>query len=264
MDELSELVMKLLLLIGSLFYLLVILLVIVISVVYVAGYVYDSIFGNALLKLGYYFRKRNPEIEKIIVLKKLWKQIRMKEVYLRYETPLFTYCFSYTAISLIAVSLPVPNGIGLIIASGLYLALYFIGMFRKCGNDEQYYEKVLSNNIEFLKLSFLPLGFIITVLGFCFTITGMKLQEIPVDFLVVENMLETIKNYSDETNILMFLLKQLIQCVLLLMFFYIVSLPIQVISYFIISGINYFRKYKRAYVTLFKKYFGIVVRLIKQ
>lgn len=70
--------------------------------------------------------------------------------------------------------LPDENGMGIIVASALYLLFYFVGMARKCGSDKTYYEKVLDNNMEFLKLSFLPLGFIITVLGFCFTVTQIQ------------------------------------------------------------------------------------------
>lgn len=50
---------------------------------------------------------------------------------------------------------------------------------------------------------------------------------------------------------------------LVLMLFYIIGLPVQVISYFAISVINYFRKYKAGYIGLFKKYKGIVVYLLK-
>lgn len=57
-----------------------------------------------------------------------------------------------------ALVLPNENGTDIVVASALYLLLYFVGMARKCGRNEQYYEKILDNNIEFLKLSFLPLG----------------------------------------------------------------------------------------------------------
>ena len=152
---------------------------------------------------------------------------------------------------------------GIIVASALYLLFYFVGMARKCGRNEQYYEKILDNNIEFLKLSFLPLGFIITVLGFCFTITGMKVQELPLDFAIIENTYTSLMNYSDETNTLMLFLKLLISGGLILILFYVISLPIQVISYFVISVINYFRKHKAGYIGLFRKYLGIIVYLLK-
>lgn len=258
-----ELLIKLLLVLVILVYLVGILFISLVSVVYFVGYAYDAIFGNSLLNMGYYIGCKIPKLKKVFWLKNLWKKIQLKEMYLRYETPLFTYCFSYTAISFIAIALPIQNRFGIIFASALYLVFYFAGMSRKCGNDEQYYEKVLTNNMDFLKLSFLPLGFVITVLGFCFTITGMKVQEIPIDFSIIQSIFTNLMNYNDETNILLLLFKMIIVGLMLLMVFYIISLPIQVISYFIISVINYFRKHKKAYVDLFKKYLGIVIYLFR-
>jgi hypothetical protein len=158
---------------------------------------------------------------------------------------------------------PDENGMGVIVASALYLLFYFVGMARKCTRNEQYYEKILDNNMEFLKLSFLPLGFIITVLGFCFTITGMKVQELPLDFATIENTYTSLMNYNDDTNTLILFLKMIVSGGLILMLFYIISLPLQVISYFVISVINYFRRHKAGYIGLFKKYRGIVVYFLK-
>lgn len=185
MGVLLELLIKLMSLTVIMIFLGGLLFVMLISVVYIVGYVCDSIFGNSFISLGHFISGKDPKIKNISIAEKLWKKIQPKELYLRYETPLFTYCFSYTAISLLALVLPNENGMGIIVASALYLLVYFIGMARKCGRNEQYYEKILDNNIEFLKLSFLPLGFIITVLGFCFTITGMKVQELPLDFAII-------------------------------------------------------------------------------
>ena len=263
MDVLFELLIKWMSLIVIMIYLVGLLFVMLISVVYIVGYVCDSIFGNSFISLGHIISGKYPKIKNISIVKKLWKKIQPKELYLRYETPLFTYCFSYTAISLLALVLPNENGMGIIVASALYLLFYFVGMARKCGRNEQYYEKILDNNIEFLKLSFLPLGFIITVLGFCFTITGMKVQELPLDFAIIENTYTSLMNYSDETNTLMLFLKLFISGGLILILFYVISLPIQVISYFVILVINYFRKLKAGYIGLFRKYLGIIVYLLK-
>ena len=162
-----------------------------------------------------------------------------------------------------ALVLQNENGMGIIVASALYLLFYFVGMSRKCGRNEQYYEKILDNNIEFLKLSFLPLGFIITVLGFCFTITGMKVQELPLDFAIIGNTYASLMNYNDETNTLMLFLKLIVSGGLILILFYVISLSIQVISYFVISVINYFRKHKAGYIGLSKKFLGIVAYFLK-
>lgn len=259
MDVLFELLIKLMSLTVIMIFLIGLLFIMLISVVYIAGYVYDSIFGNLFISLGHFISGKYPKIKNISIVEKLWRKIQLKELYLRYETPLFTYCFSYTAISLLALVLPNENGTDIVVASALYLLLYFVGMARKCGRNEQYYEKILDNNIEFLKLSFLPLGFIITVLGFCFTITGMKVQELPLDFAIIENTYTSLMNYNDETNTLMLFLKLLVSGGLILILFYVISLPIQVISYFVISVINYFRKHKAGYIGLYKKFIGIVV-----
>ena len=263
MDVLLELLIKLLSLTVIMIYLIGLLFVMLISVVYIAGYVYDSIFGNSFISLGHFISGKYPKIKNIPIVVKLWRKIQPKELYLRYETPLFTYCFSYTAISLLALVLPNENGMGIIVASALYLLFYFVGMARKCGRNEQYYEKILDNSIEFLKLSFLPLGFSITVLGFCFTITGMKIQELPLNFTIIANTFISLMNYNDESNILMQFLKILASGGIILILFYILSLPVQVVSYFIISVINYFRKHKAGYIGLFKKYWSIVIYLLK-
>ncbi len=191
------------------------------------------------------------------------EKIQSKELYLRYETPLFAYCFSYIAISVLTYILPTENGMSIIVASVLYLFFYFVGMARKYGSAEQYYNKGLNNIMDFLKLSFLPLGFIITVMGFCFTITGMKIQYHPLNFTIIDNIFSGLINYNDETKILMLFLKILVSGGLLLILFYIISLPVQVVSDFVISVINYFRKYKVGYIGLFKKYRSIVIYLLK-
>lgn len=263
MGALIELLIKLASLIVIMIFLVGLLFIMLISIVYIAGYIYDSIFGNSFICLGHFISGKYPKIKNIPIVIKLWRKIQPKELYLRYETPLFTYCFSYTAISLLALVVPDEYGMGIIVASALYLLFYFIGMARKCGRNEQYYEKIMDNNMEFLKLSFLPLGFIITVFGFCFTITGMKVQEFPLDFVIIKNTYTSLMNYNDDTNTFMFFLKMIVSGGLVLMLFYIISLPVQVISYFVISSINYFRKYNAGYIGLFKKYKGIVVYLLK-
>ena len=257
MGVLLEVLITLMPLIVIMVILIGLLFVMLISVVYIVGYVYDSILGNSIISLGHFTCRKYPKIKNSSLVVKMWGRIQIKELYLRYETPLFAYCFSYTAISMLAYILPNENGM-IIVASALYVLFYFVGMARKCGSNEQYYNKVLNNNMEFLKLSFLPLGFIITVVGFCFTITGMKVQEVPWDFTIIANTFTSLMNYNDGANTLMLFLKILVSGGLILILFYIISLPVQVVSYFVISVINYFRKHKAGYIGLFKKYLGFV------
>lgn len=264
MHVLIELLKGLVFYIAIIIFLAGLLFAMLISVVYIIGYIYDSIFGNSFIRLGHFIGGKYSGVKNMPLIVKMWRKIQPKEVYLRYETPLFSYCFSYTAISVLVLIVPVEDGVGIIVASVLYLLFYFIGMARKCRSNEQQYKKILDNNMEFLKLSFLPLGFIITVLGFVFTITGMKVQEIPFDYMMIENTCLNLMNYSDETNALMLLLKMVVSGGIILIVFYIISLPVQVISYFFISFIFYFRKHKAGYIGMFKKYFGIIVFLLKR
>ena len=46
-------------------YFIALLIVMLITVVYAVGYLYDSIFGNSLYKLGLYIGKKYPQIKKI-------------------------------------------------------------------------------------------------------------------------------------------------------------------------------------------------------
>lgn len=210
MSELLEVLKDLMLLIMIIIILAGLLFVMLISAVYIFGYIYDSIFGNSIVMLGHLLGRKHPKIKNNTLVVKIWKIIQKKELYLRYETPLFTYCFSYIAIFMLSRILPNKNDMSFIVASVLYLLFYFIGMARKCRSNEQYYNKVLNHNMEFLKLSFLPLGFIITVVGFCFTITGKKIQDLPFDFMTIVNTFTSLMNYSDETNMLMLPLKILV------------------------------------------------------
>ena len=91
----------------------------------------------------------------------------------------------------------------------------------------------------------------------------MRVQDFPLDFVIIENTNTSLMNYNDETNALMLFLKLLVSGGLILILFYIIRLPIQVISYFVISVIDYWRKHKAGYIGLFKKYLGIIVYLLK-
>ena len=235
-------------------YLIGLIFILLISVVYIIRYVYDSIIEFLLLKIGSTVSKKLSILKKIPILVKWWKTTQPKEAYNRYETPFFTYYFSFSAVLLIASILHMENDIGLMLASILYVLFYFIGMARKCGGNEEYYEKVLNNNMECLKLSFLALGFIITVLGFLFTATGMNVQ----DFSEWLGILENFINSTYNTNMFS---QTLIVTIAILFTIYVVSLPIQVLSYFAISVINYFRRYKKQYIEVVKKYFRILKKI---
>lgn len=263
MDALYELLITLLIVVIKILLSVGLLFVMLISVVYVFGYIYDSIFGNVLIIIGKFIGERNQKIKSRPLIVKLWEKIQPQKLYIRYETPLFTYCFSYTAISLLTLILPIKNSVSIIVASALYLLLYFVGMARKCGRNKKYYNNVLDNNLKFLKLSFLPLGFIITVIGFFFTITGAKVQELPFDFTIIEKGYTEFVKFIKDTSDLIIILKLIVLVGMVFILFYVISLPIQVVSYFVISVIKYFRAHKTGYIELFKKFFTIIKALLK-
>lgn len=237
------------------------LIVIIISVVYCMGYVYDTLFGNWLLKIGIFFLDKFPAIKNIGILKKIKTIMNSKQIYLRYETPLFTYCFSFLAIFFIDKILG-HFGVRYTVAISpiIYIIIYFIGMRRRC-HSEEYYDKVLKNNIDFLKLSFIPLTFLITVIGFAFTVTGFKVQEINIDFL--SRITEAINQYGIVNGLASQALQIINFSILLLALMYIASIPIQLVSYFTIQVIYYFKKFGNSYKKLLKIYMEILHHFIR-
>ena len=255
---------------GLLFaYLVGVLIILLISIIYFGGYLYDSFVGNLAIKFGHLVLRKMPKakrVKDIEIVYKIWKLLKPKEIYLRYETPLFTYCFSYSAITIICAVVPYKYGIGIqyVISSFVYLAFYFIGMWRKCGSNSNYYKKILKNNLDFLKLSFLPMTFLITIFGFTFTVTGFKIQDLKIDANDIQNIIYGVLEFNDNTDVVIMFTKLILLVIILIVLLYIISLPIQLISYFVILVIQYFREHGNPYFILLKKYASIVKYLIKQ
>lgn len=55
-----------------------IIFVMLISVVYIAGYVYDSLFGNSFISLGHFMGRKYPKIKNIPLVVKVWKKFNQK------------------------------------------------------------------------------------------------------------------------------------------------------------------------------------------
>lgn len=235
-------------------YCLALLFVLLIAAVYSVGYLYDSIVGDSLYKLGKYIAKKNPKIKEIKVLRRIKCAIEPREQFTRYETPLCTYCFSYTAILFIYVILDsLSIRYGGIVAFFLYILIYFIGMYRRYKGNERY-GVVLENNMEFLKLSFTPLAFLVTIVGFIFTISGFNLQQVDFEyFMPIVNSIEENGLVSGVANELWLAVKCGIAIFVLL---YVVSIPMQLVSYFVILVIKYFNKYGSGY----KKIIGFFLK----
>ena len=230
------------------------------AVVYLVGYLYDCVLGDTLVNVGRFLGSKFPIIKDNIFFQWICVKLQRKELYLRYETPLFAFCFSYMAVYIIAFILPIETG-EYILASLIYLICYFIGMARRGWKRSEYYDRVLRNNLEFLKLSFLPLAFIVTLVGFVFTITGLKIQELPWDKFEIFETLNIWMSNSDESSMVNMLIRILILGAIFLFLLYVFSLPLQVVSYFIISVIQYFRAHRKQYVKLLKIYWDIIIHI---
>lgn len=230
------------------------------AVVYLGGYLYDCILGDILLNAGDFWASKCPKIKENQVFQVVWRKLQSKDLYLRYETPLFAFCFSYMAVYIIALILPIETG-EYILASFVYLICYFVGMARRAWKKSEYYDRVLRNNLDFLKLSFLPLAFIITLVGFVFTITGLKIQELPWNQFEIFEMLNFWLSNGNESSMIYMFIRILILGTMLLFLLYIFSLPLQVVSYFIISVIQYFRAHRKQYMKILKIYWDIIIRI---
>ncbi len=91
-------------------------------------------------------------------------------------------------------------------------------------------------------------------MDFLFTITGVKVHDLNFDsnfiFEIIGNInFIKLNNVSIEACV-----KTILLFAMLLILLYVISLPFQVISYFVISVINYARKYKEAYMELINNY----------
>lgn len=238
-----------------------ILLLICTPMVFMVEYAVDAVLGNSYLRLGHKIIKKYPSIKSIKPFRIIWRRIQPKNMYIRYETPFVTYIFSYCAISFFSVFFLKKVSHSIIVSSIIYLTLYFVGMIRKFAGENDCLKNTLKRNLEFLKVSFLPFAFIITVFGFAFTVTGVKIQEI-VDW---ENLLTKIGNeivafigktsnlYNPIFEVIVLLFKTIVVFGILFIVLYVISIPLQVVAYGIIMLIMYFIDNKSGYTRLWNK-----------
>lgn len=223
--------------------------VLLITPIYFAVYFLDATLGNMPLKIGSWMGKKFPRVKDKALIRRCWEKIQPKSLYVRYETPLCTYCFSHVAI--IYLGLIFPSNFGMVgryfVATAMYMLCYFIGMRRKCGKQSEYYENVLQNNLEFLRLSFVPLAFLITVIGFAFTTTGSNIFQLQLDYDAVRGFLTSLLSVGNGDTILKLFSDTIVLGIGTILLLYAVSLPIQVISYYIILVIQHVRKYGKPY-----------------
>lgn len=254
-------------LLGAVFliaYCIALLMVLLITLVYFCGYVCDAILGNLPHKVCEKLRKKFPQINKHNVFIKISSIVAPQKIYLRYETPLCAFCFSFTTILTIGDVLRWADiKYSIIGGVGIYLLMYFGGMYRKCKVSKNHYNVVLDNNLDFLKLSFVPLTFIVTVVGFGFTITGTKIQDfIDLHNISNFNIIESITRYGAEDSIFANIISLVMCSLAIIILLYIASIPMQLISYFIILIIKYMMKYKDSYCGILNIYVKIVNKVL--
>lgn len=160
--------------------------------IYCVGYVYDAFLGDSFIRLGHFIGKKCPKIKKKDLIQQIWSEIQPKDLYLRYETPLLTYDLCYTTIIVSGLVFVNKGFWGMMAVDFLYVFIYLVGMIRRCGRREQYFEKILNNNKEFLSLSFLPLGFLVASLGAAISILEFIAQAFDVKMVDLWRVAEEI------------------------------------------------------------------------
>ena len=129
-------------------------------------------------------------------------------------------------------------------------------MFVKNYNKPERYLDFLNHNMEFLKLSFLPCTFMITTVGFLYTIQEEKLfkQGVYISFNIWDKVSNVIISADFKKESLKDILTNLsIYIFVVLIFLYVMSLPVQILGYFFISVILYFQKYGNGYKRLLRQ-----------
>ena len=254
MDELLKI---LILFIAAVIILAVILVITVIMInvlVDTLGYIYDCIFASIVVKIGHYIGKKIPGVRKNRIIYVIWNNVLNSPKCFRYQIPCISYCFSYLVVLVIASLFKYDDLTSTIVSYAIYGIIYFVGMAKRYKVNKEEYSKVLDNNMAFLKLSFMPVGFVITFFGFLFTITGVKVQDLNFDSNFIFEIIRNINFIKLNIVSIESCVKTILLFAMLLILLYVISLPFQVISYFVISVINYARKYKEAYMELINNY----------
>lgn len=250
--------------------LLTFLMVALTTSIYCVGYVYDAFLGDSFIRLGHFIGKKYPNIKKRHLIQEIWSKIQPKDLYLRYETPLLTYDLCYTTIIVSGMAFVNKGFWGMMAVDFLYVFIYLVGMIRKCGRREQYFEKILNHNKEFLTLSFLPLGFLATSLGAAISILEFIDPTYDVKMMALTNLqrageeiLTLFLGSHTTANALAVLLEIALVIILFFIMCYVLSLPVQLIAYLGLSIINHFNKYKTGYKVLYGTYMKLSAPILK-
>jgi len=106
--------------------------------------------------------------------------------------------------------------------------------------------------------------FLLTIFGFAFAVTGFRIQDLHIDTNYIQNTISGVVEFNDNTDVVIMVIKLILIAIILIALLYIISLPIQLISYFVILVIQYFREHGNSYFILLKKYASIVKYLLEQ
>lgn len=255
--NLGILLLKLFCVIVVLIILLIGCLMLFTTMVYLPLYMMDVIVGRTLENKLNSIDEDKYSGNVLKILKRTKKIFGSQSCYLRYETPLIAYVFSFLAVVMIALISKASSAIGYLASYLAYLVFYFVGMIRRYASDDEKLGMVLENNKKFLKLSFLPLGFCLTIIGFIFGILGIDIRDlqqyIPY-FTDYWARLVSVTQSNEIFNVAWMFIE-------LLLIMYVFSLSMQVIAYFVVEQILYFREFKLPYKNYLARLTEIIVRV---
>lgn len=199
------------------------------------------------------------------ILKK--KTIKNEVTYTRYTTPMIQFLFSFMTIYFIysIINNFFDSGNNILIISGfIYLTIYFLGMGLKLGGTDLYNE-ALDANEDFLRLSFIIPTFLVTMSALIIGIISIedKINEIIKPQNKGEEILGSIIEIINNAYVLLKNsdIGNLILPILFITVF--LSLPIQLISYFLIKIIRHFQRNSNPYKILSKKILRIILWIMK-
>ncbi|MGW7977049.1 hypothetical protein ACWEXZ_10550 [Staphylococcus xylosus] len=193
-----------------------------------------------------------------------------------YKAPLITYYFSsFPIVGLLAsMSILLHNEyfsqtyqidvfveiISYFISVIFYILIFYFGMYRRFKLDSSKIKSkkilldILSIHRQFLNLSFIPLTFVITVIGI---VSALKIP-ITVRLLDFNNFLNyTLKHIfilGDSENFLMILLAIILYIIAIFILLYIFSIPLQLIALFVNYVFKYFYEHGNYYKSIFKEF----------
>lgn len=197
------------------------------------------------------------------------------EHYKYYKVPLITYFSSFTIIgflvglttSIHADYISNTHQIDLFVvvisylsSSIVYLLAFYFGMYRRFKVDKNNIEcksiflKNLSIHRQFLNLSFIPLTFVITLIGVISSLNipiNISIYDINSSLNYISNIM---LNYVDSNNFLVLLLGFILNLTILVILLYIFTIPLQLIALFINYVFKYFYEHGSYYKDLFQDF----------